>query len=93
MFAVTIMTIVLSSGSWGASLRVPEVQQILATTRAEVAAEEGPETEEDVEKVGDFIRADQWLLVALGLILILITLWLVVEAWLRLRAIRTGSPT
>lgn len=43
-----------------------------------------------VENVGDFIRADQWLLVALGSVLILITLWLVAEAWLRLRAIRTG---
>lgn len=41
-----------------------------------------------VEKVGDFFGARQWLLVLIGSILILITLWLVVEAWLRLRTLR-----
>jgi carbon starvation protein CstA len=41
-----------------------------------------------LQKVRDFVRADQWLLVSLGSILILITIWLVVEAWLRLRVLR-----
>jgi carbon starvation protein len=41
-----------------------------------------------LRKVRDFARADQWLLVVLGSILIVITFWLVVEAWLRLRVLR-----
>jgi len=41
-----------------------------------------------LQKVRDFVRADQWLLVSLGSILIVITIWLVVEAWLRLRVLR-----
>ena len=44
-----------------------------------------------VEKVGDFYAAREWLLVALGLLLIFITLWLVVEAWLKLRSMRSGG--
>lgn len=46
-----------------------------------------------VLKVKDFFRADQMLLVVLGVALILITLWLVVEAWLRLRSLRTGASS
>jgi carbon starvation protein len=45
-----------------------------------------------VEKVGDFFRAGQWLLVCLGSVLILMTLWLVVEAGLKLRALRREAP-
>jgi carbon starvation protein len=41
-----------------------------------------------IQKVRDFAGADQWLLVVLGSVLILITLWLVLEAWLRLRSMR-----
>jgi carbon starvation protein len=44
-----------------------------------------------VEKVGDFYAAREWLLVVLGLLLIFITLWLVVEAWLKLRSMRSGG--
>ena len=40
------------------------------------------------QNVRGFARADQWLLFSLGSSLILITFWLVVEAWLRLRALR-----
>jgi carbon starvation protein len=45
------------------------------------------------QKVGNFIGDGQWLLVGLGSLLILITLWLVVEAWLRLRSTRAGGSS
>lgn len=42
-----------------------------------------------VMKVRDFARAEQWLLVVLGSLLVIITGWLVVEAWVCLRQLRS----
>ena len=41
-----------------------------------------------VVNVRNFAGAGQWLLVVLGTLLVSITIWLIVEAWLRLKTLR-----
>lgn len=81
---LTLLTVTVWLAQRGRNYRVTLVPMIalLATTLIAM-----------VMKVRDFARAEHWLLAGLGTLLVLITLWLIVEAWVRLRAVRRERST